>query len=205
MAVTFKDFQKLRWYVQVIIVAVFCGGGLALVWYQFLVPIQDEIASKNKQHADLQMQIAKSTRQLQIFEEFKRQTAELQTELDGLKKVLPLEKETDQILRQAQQAASSSALRIMRVVPRPIIDHEVYTEWPIDMEIVGTYHNIGAFLDKIRQLPRIVNISNLKVHGRNSEGEAAFTASVGATYTATTFVYREQAIASSAPPPTSVK
>jgi hypothetical protein len=62
---------------------------------------------------------------------------------------------------------------------------------------------MGAFLDKIRQLPRIVNIGNLKVHVRASEGEAAATGSVGATYTATTFVYhKEQPIASSAPPPT---
>ena len=200
-----KGFQKLGWYFQLLIVAVVCGGLLGLAWYQVLAPIGDEITSKNTQLGDLQMQVAKSIKQLRVFEEFKKQTADLQKELDSLKRVLPLEKETDQILRQAQQSASSSALRIIRVVPRPIIDHEVYTEWPIDMEVVGTYHNIGAFLDKIRQLPRIVNINNLKVQGRNADGEAAFIASVGATYTATTFVYREQPIASSAPPPTPVK
>jgi Tfp pilus assembly protein PilO len=65
---------------------------------------------------------------------------------------------------------------------------------------VGTYHNIGAFLDKIRKLPRIVNIAGLKISSRAADGEAAFTASVGATYTATTFVYREEQIATTAPP-----
>jgi type IV pilus assembly protein PilO len=83
-----------------------------------------------------------------------------------------------------------------------LIDHEVYTEWPIDMEVVGTYHNMGSFLDKIRQLPRIVNITNLRLATRASEGELAFSASVGATYTATTFVYKEEQIATTAPPPT---
>jgi hypothetical protein len=61
---------------------------------------------------------------------------------------------------------------------------------------------MGAFLDRIRQLPRIVNISNLRISSRAAEGEASFSASVGATYTATTFVYKEEQITTTAPPPT---
>jgi type IV pilus assembly protein PilO len=98
-------------------------------------------------------------------------------------------------MRQVQQSAITSALKIQRVDFRPTVDYEVYTEWPFTMEVIGTYHNVGAFLDKIRQLPRMVNINNLRLSGRASEGEAAFTASVGATYTATTYVYKEEPIA----------
>ncbi len=31
------------------------------------------------------------------------------------------------------------------------------------MQVESTYHNMGLFLDRIRQLPRIVNISNLQL------------------------------------------
>jgi len=199
--VDFKGFTKLHWYYQVLVVGAVCGGLLAGLWYQYLSPIKENIALKNGEYGVLQDQVAKSLKQAAVFAQFKKESEALQMELDSQKSILPQEKETDQILRMAQQSASSSALRILRVSPRAIIDHEVYTEWPIDMEVVGTYHNIGTFLDKIRQLPRIVNISNLKVQGRASEGDAAFTSSVGATYTATTFVYREQAVASSSAPP----
>jgi len=202
---SFKGFQKLPWHYQVLVVAVVCGGLLGVLWRQYLSPMQEEIELKNKEYGALQVQITKSMKQAAIFEQFKKETEDLQKELDSLKRILPLEKETDQILRQAQQSASSSSLRILRVTPRPLIDHDFYTEWPIEMEVVGTYHHIGAFLDKIRQLPRIVNINNLKVHSRASEGEAAFKTTVGATYTATTFVYREQGIVNSAPPPTPAK
>jgi type IV pilus assembly protein PilO len=199
MAVDFKDFQKLRWYYQVLTVAAVCGGLLGLVWYQFLAPMEAEIVVRTGKLAELQGQIHKSIQQQRVFEQFKRETAELELELESLKSVLPLEKETDQLLRQAQQSASASGLRILRLGPRPIIDHEVYTEWPIDMEVVGTYHNIGAFLDRIRKLPRIVNINNLQVQSRASEGDAGFGSTVGATYTATTFVYREEQIPEDAP------
>jgi len=204
MAIDFKDFAKLKWYYQISIVVVVCGGLLGLLWYQVLTPIQTDIQSKNATLSDLKLTIAKSEAQQKVLAQLKKDSLALQTKLDTLKLVLPLEKETDQVLRAVQQAASSSALRIMRVGFRPIIDHEVYTEWPIDMQVIGTYHNIGAFLDKIRNLPRIVNVAGMRLQTRASQGDEAFTSSVNATYVATTFVYREE-IANTAPAAQTVK
>jgi type IV pilus assembly protein PilO len=205
MAFQLKDIAKLKWYYQVLIVAGVCGGLLAGFWYQYLTPINDDIQTRMKTLTDLQAVIAKSQQQQKQLAQIKKEAQELQAKLDMLKTVLPLEKETDQIFRSVQQQATTSALRILRVAPRPLIDHEVYTEWPIDMEVTGTFHNVGMFLDKIRQLPRIVNITGLHMTVRNAEGDLAFTSSVGATYMATTFVYKEEGIASTAPPPTAVK
>ena len=72
------------------------------------------------------------------------------------------------------------------------------------MQVIGTYHNIGAFLDKIRNLPRIVNVAGMRLQTRASQGDEAFTSSVNATYVATTFVYREE-IANTAPAAQTVK
>ena len=201
MALDFKDLAKLRWYYQVLIAAAVCGGLLGIFWYQFLAPMEADIQSRMSTLDDLQRTIAKSLQQQKQLAELKKQALQLQAKLDMLKLVLPLEKETDQIFRAVQQQATTSALRILRVTPRPTIDHEVYTEWPIDMEIIGTYHNVGLFLDKIRQLPRIVNITGLKMNVRSAEGDQAATASLGATYVATTFVYKEEGNASTAPSP----
>jgi len=93
----------------------------------------------------------------------------------------------------------------MSIGVRPVIEHDVYTEWPWDMQAVGTYNSLATFFDKIHQLPRIVNISGLKLSTRASEGEKAFTESVGATYTATTFIYHEEQVAEAAPPAKPVK
>jgi type IV pilus assembly protein PilO len=122
-----------------------------------------------------------------------------------LKMALPLEKETDQIFRAVQLQAGVSGLKVFRVAPKPTVDHEVYTEYPIDLEVTGTYHNVGMFLDKIRKLPRIVNVGGLRLTSKASEGELAFTSSVSAVYTATTFVYKDEPIASAALQPQTVK
>jgi type IV pilus assembly protein PilO len=205
MALDFKDLMKLKWYYQVAIVGGVCGLLLAGVWYQFLSPIQDEIQTKTSQVDELQKTIVKTLQQQKELEKIKKEAIDLQAKLEMLKMILPLEKETDQIFRSVQMLAGTSGLTVSRVGPRPQIDHEVYTEYPIDLDVTGTYHNIGLFLDRIRQLPRIVNISGLRLQGRASEGDAAFVASVGASYTATTFVYKEEPIAATAPPPKPVK
>ncbi len=65
----------------------------------------------------------------------------------------------------------------------------------MEMQVLGTYHNLGAFLESIKELPRIVNVTKLKVDTRGSSagGEDSLSSTIGATYEATTFVYREVA------------
>jgi len=193
------NLGKLKWYYQVLLVAAVAGGLLAGFWYQFLTPIQTDIQGKTAKVMDLKTIVAKSEAREKELEQIKKEATELQDRLEMLKAVLPLEKETDQIFRSVQLQAAASGLKVSRVAPRATVDHEAYTEYPIDLDVTGTYHNVGNFLDRIRLLPRIVNIGGLKLQSKASEGDLAFTASVGATYTATTFVYKDEPI-TTAPP-----
>jgi type IV pilus assembly protein PilO len=197
-------FGKLKWYLQLIIVLVVCGGLFGGVYYFFMAPMQVTIADQTAKLDKLKGEVDKSKKQKATYEQFKKEADALQAKLDELKMVLPQDRETDQILNRVQVSAASSGLKINSGVQKPAIDHEVYTEWPLEMEVVGTYHNLGAFLTRIRQLDRIVNVSKLKIDSRASEGEASFTGSIGANYEASTFVYREE-IAKEAPAPKTVK
>jgi len=97
-----KGFSKLKWYYQVAIVGGVCGLLLGGVWYQFLSPMQEEITVKQSQFIDLQQQVAKSLQQKKIYEQMKADSVELSAKLEELKKVLPLDKETDQIIKAIQ-------------------------------------------------------------------------------------------------------
>jgi len=193
-------FKTLQWYYQVLIVGAICGGLLAVFWYQYLSPIETENQGKAAKVTELQQVVAKSEARQKELAKIKKEALELQDRLEMLKAILPLEKETDQIFRAVQLQATASGLKVSRVAPKALVDHDGYTEYPIDLEVTGTYHNVGAFLDRIRQLPRIVNINGLRLQGRASEGELAFSSSVGATYTATTYVYKEEPAIPTAPP-----
>ena len=98
-------FSKLKWYVQVLIIAVVCGGLLGGVWYVFLSPIQLDITAQTTKLADLTSKVEKSQKQQAAFEQFKKQVEALQVKLEDLKKILPLDRETDQILRSSSASA----------------------------------------------------------------------------------------------------
>ena len=99
MAIDFKDFARMKWYYQILVVAVVCGGLLGLLWYQFLKPMQMDIETKNSTLSGLKQTIAKSEAQQKMLAQLKKDSLGLQAKLDMLKLVLPLEKETDQVLR----------------------------------------------------------------------------------------------------------
>src|SRR5437868_2233293 len=147
MAFELKDLGKVKWYFQVLIVAAVCGGLLAGFWYFYLSPMQADVQSKTGKVADLNGVIKKSEAQEKELAKLKQAVAERKAELEMLKANLPQEKETDQIFRAVQLQAAGSGLRVVRVAPRPTVDHEAYTEYPIDLEVIGTYHNVGNFLD----------------------------------------------------------
>jgi Tfp pilus assembly protein PilO len=81
-------------------------------------------------------------------------------------------------------------MEIVTVVPQATLEREVYSEWPWSFEVRSTYHNMGLFLDRIRTIPRIVNVSGVVMR---SQGDGV-TTTVTANFTATTFVYREEDI-----------
>ena len=185
-------FLKMKWYVQLLVVGGFCAAVLGAGWYWYFSPMSIKIAAESTKLAELQIKVDKALQQKARFAEFKKEALVLQAKLEVLKKDLPLDKETEQLLTQVQASAREAGLRIQLGVFRPLVDREAYTEWPLEMEVVGTYHNLGQFLERIRKLPRIVHISKLRLQSRAGEGANAMTQSVGATYEARTFVYREE-------------
>jgi type IV pilus assembly protein PilO len=47
--------------------------------------------------------------------------------------------------------------------PQPPTDGEYYTEYPVEVSVVGGFHEAAAFLSEIANLSRIVNVSKLKM------------------------------------------
>jgi type IV pilus assembly protein PilO len=163
-----------------------------MFWYWYIKPMGVDLEQRAKTLETLKQQNEKSVKQLQQFAKLKEESEALQAELDRLKMDLPLEKETHEILEDIQKKVSGSHLKIMRVAPRATIDHDFYTEWPWEFEVIGSYHNIGAFLDRVRALPRIVSVSNMKINSRASGGPEAQLTNIGVTFTAMTYVYKDE-------------
>ena len=186
--VDFNDFQRLKWYYQALLVAGAAGTLLGLFWWRFLMPIGAAIEARQVRLSDLDAEISQAVQHRMQLAEIRAESEALQEQLARLKSILPLERETDEILREVGNIAETASMRVVRILPRPIVDRDVYSEMAWDFQVQSTYHNLGSFLDAIRQLGRIVNITGIDLRAAGP-GTAS---TVEATFTATTFVYRDE-------------
>jgi len=133
------------------------------------------------------------------LDDFKREVAQLEAKLETLKRVLPATKETPDLMKKVQYLATQSNLLVKTFTPSATVKKDFYEEWPINISVEGTYHNLALFFDRVSRLSRLVNVGNLKVH---SQGRQTLSNTIAASFTATTFVYAETAPAApTAPPP----
>jgi Tfp pilus assembly protein PilO len=61
---------------------------------------------------------------------------------------------------------------------------DTYQEWPITVELEGTYHSLGLFLDRVSRLSRLVNVGTIKVTAETTpkSGKTIKVACVATTY-----------------------
>jgi type IV pilus assembly protein PilO len=165
--------------------AALIGG---LFWYGYWSDAVDDRDKKTVELETLNKEIRALEVTAQKLGEFQREVALLEKKLETLKTILPPAKETPDLMRKVQALAAQSNLVINNFTPGATVNRDFYQEWPISMGVVGNYHNLALFFDKVSRLPRLVNVSNLKI-GTTGNQTASQTISVGCT--ATTFVYIE--------------
>ena len=165
--------------------AIVIGG---LFWYFYWSDAVDEREQKTTKLEALNKEIRALEVTAAKLGEFQREVALLEKKLETLKSILPPAKETPDLMRKVQALAAQSNLTINNFTPGATVNKDFYQEWPIAVEVEGTYHNLGYFFDRVGRLPRLVNVGNLKVKAQQKQ-----TASntINAACVATTFVYME--------------
>jgi type IV pilus assembly protein PilO len=187
MALTLNDFKRIKPKNQAAIILAIAGGGLALFWYAVLMPIQQDNALQQSTLDQLNQQVAVASQRASQLAEIRREAEALEGRLGALRDILPTERETAEIMAAVRTAAEEVSMTIVSVAPQAVVEREVWSEWPWAFQVESTYHNMALFLDRIRTIPRIVNVSGVVLTGQGD----GVTRSVGVNFTATTFVYRE--------------
>jgi len=174
--------------VAALVAALICGG-FYYFWYSDALAQQK---TKEARLAELQKDIRALEATANKLPEFQREVQALEARLETLKRILPPEKETPELMRRLQYLAAQSSLQIRKFNPGPVAQQEFYQEVPFNLDVEGTYHNLGAFLDRISRMSRLVNIGNVKV---KAQSKPTINNTIAASAVATTYVYQD------APPP----
>ena len=179
------NLTKLPWKVQVgtfVTVSALLAGAFYYYWVE---PMQAEMAIREQKLATMKTTINKGLATARRLPEFRKQVADLETRLDSLKAVLPEQKDVGDLLRRIQTLATQANLQIKGFKPAPTVTKQMHAEWPITLELDGTYHNLGRFLDEVAKFSRIINVGKLKIAAKDKP-TAESTVTVACV--ATTFV-----------------
>jgi len=161
------SLTKLPWYAQVGAFFVLSVVGVGMFYYYYEMPARAEIVSHESTLKALKADVAKGQATEKKLPQFRAQVGDLEERLASLSEVLPEEKDGAELLRQMEATAVQSNLVIKSFKPAPVVTKELHSEWPISLELDGTYHDLAQFFDRIGKFARIVNISNLTVKGKD--------------------------------------
>jgi type IV pilus assembly protein PilO len=185
------SLTKLPWYAQIGAFAALALGSVGAFYYYYEMPAQAALAQRQEQLIGLQRKIAIGQATAKKLPEFRAQIDDLEGRLTSLRAVLPDEKDAADLLRRMQTVATQSNLTIKSFTPKAIITKQMHVEWPISLELDGTYHNLALFFDRVGKFTRIVNISGLEVKAKATPDARA---TITATCTATTFVLLDEPV-----------
>jgi len=183
------SLTKLPWYAQVGAFVILAGVGLGVFYRYYEEPARADLTARTTQLAALKADIVKGHATERQLPQFRSQVADLQGRLDTLKSVLPEEKDAADLLRNLQTVATQSNLTIKGFKPSPTVMKQLHAEWPIVLELDGTYHNLAVFFDRVSKFTRIVNVSALDIKGKDKPDPGS---TITATCVATAFVLLDQ-------------
>lgn len=195
---TLGDFKidSLSRSTQILIVVALTVGFTALVYTFFLKSMIEERDAIQMEIRQLEVSVAQATAVESQLNRFKIEVAQLDLRLAELRKILPDRKETPDVLRSVQQMAAASNLKIIKFNPQPVAPREFYSDWPINMEVEGSYNSLGSFFEKIGKYERIINVDNITIRG--IDGSTDPNKTLNSDCTATTFVFRDEVVATDA-------
>ena len=158
MALSMDSIFKLPTPKKVLIlVGILCViAGLYL--YVFFLPWQDSMSVAKGELSKLTKELNESRAVTRNLEKFKEQVDRLNAELKSALTQLPNEKEIPEILKSISSLGKESNLEFTLFRPKPEVPQQLYAQVPIELTVLGSYHNIGIFFDKVSKLPRIINV-----------------------------------------------
>jgi type IV pilus assembly protein PilO len=167
---------------------------IALFIYFIFIPKNEKLEVLNNKLDKLDTEIASSEAKIMKLDDLIAENKMLQAKLATLKEQLPEEKEVSVLLKQISELGLTSGLKILLWKPqnKKTEPSGLYVEIPVNVEVMAEYHKLGDFYSHISRLPRLVNISDIKLIAdtKSAKGEAGGL--INATFTARTFASASQ-------------
>ena len=163
-------------------IGIILAGAVHYAWFRGLnAQIKTKRADLESLHQEIQKGLAAERKLPQFREEVRR----LELELSKLLQVLPSKRNTEELIKRIETLTRQGDFTLKKFTPGEFVAKEFYSEWPIDIQLDGTYHNLALFFDRMSRFSRIINVEDLRVTSLDNVPQK----SIAAVFVAKTFIY----------------
>lgn len=148
---------------RVVALAGFFAMILAAGWWFVWNPQREDLAAKAQEETRLRDDWVGKKKQSVNLDLYQDQKAEIDRVFGALLKLLPNKTEIDALLVEINQSGLGRGLQFELFKPGAESRRDFYAELPIQVKLVGSYHDIGAFASDIGRLSRIVTLRNISL------------------------------------------
>src|SRR5215471_20517988 len=162
MALELKLEEK-KWYAALGI-GLAIGIALAVAGYFLWIKgINEDIERQKVQLRGLQDEISKGRAAERKLSQFREEVKRLELELGKLLLILPSQRNTEELIKRVEGLTRQGDFTLKKFTPGEPANKEFYAEYPIDISLDGTYHNLALFFDRMSRFSRIINVEDLKI------------------------------------------
>ena len=116
-----------------------------------------------KKEENLKLVFEKKAKQAVNLEAYEKQLEEMRESFGAMLRQLPNETEVADLLVDVSQTGLASGLEFELFQPGGENPREFYAEMPINIRVIGNYHEFGDFVSGVAALPRIVTLHNIRI------------------------------------------
>lgn len=145
--------------VLLIVFGLVFGGGY---WF-FVKDMYSQLATYQRKEGALKKSYETKAYKVANLATYKQQMKEMEQTFGSLVKQLPSDTEVPGLLEDITNTAVGNGLKLLNVTLKPEVSKDFYVELPIDINVVGGYHEFGSFVSGVAGLPRIVTLHDFTI------------------------------------------
>jgi type IV pilus assembly protein PilO len=144
--------KSIKTFFAVLIICVILLAG----WWFKIKDQQDELEKKQRQEETLKKEFTTKQQKVVNLPAYRKQLEDMKEMLRTMLRQLPSKTEMPDLLVDISQTALAAGIVVDLFQPGSEVIKEFYAEKPIQLKMLGTYHEFGTFISGVASLPRVV-------------------------------------------------
>ena len=149
--------------IKAIFILIVCAAILGLGYWKDISPLQQDLKKVEVTEEDKKLAFEAKQKKAANLEALKQQLEDIKETFGDLLQRLPSKTEVAALLVDISQQGLGAGLEFVLFKPGNEQPADFYVELPIQIRVIGDYHEFGTFVSGVSDLPRIVTNHNIKI------------------------------------------